>query len=503
MNGNNSVRTWFTGNIFTFAGLAGILLIYGLSSNYLAFGHYDDDVKWVLMARQFLRFSYASPWSFFHTPELTNWGTAIIIAPIVAVAGNHVLLIKLFMSGLLLSGIVLFYSVTRHFFADHELPFYLFALTANSFLLSFSGAIISESAYIFIFSAILYLLYNRDWLNQLTPVRALTVGAMCSLLLLTRTAGLLLIACIGLEFLLKREYKNLFFVAAATALFSLPYFIVSKTASGEVSFYNKYWTLMMALPVKTIFESAVANALYYWKGLTCLTHIQLVSFFPRAGIIKYAVMAGLAAPFILGIIRIRSRIEKTLFMYTVSYGALYVLWSYCAPRYALPFYPLYIFWVFRGIQRIAPSKTYVAFAIMATLTVVSVLSNVSSVKEIIFSSLRSPVLISHESYDWLAAHSKTDDLIVSMDIARIHYFTGRKGVSFVPSDSSSSFAARAKTLNAAYFFIRDSEFTNPAPHVRDPIAMQYKKFISFVADKRYFAPLYINESEGVRIFTLR
>jgi len=501
LNGNNSY--FVQKRILPFAVIATILLAYALSSNYIRFGHYDDDVKWVLMARQFLHFSHTQPWQSFGVQELINWGTSLVIAPVVAVTGGNIPALKLFMSGLLISGILLFFSVTRNFFTAREIPFYLFALTLNSFLLSFSGAVISESVYIFLFALALYLLYRHEWLRGMTPMRALAFGALCSLIILTRTAGVLFLACICLELLRQRAYRSLLLIAAATALFSLPYFVISKTSSGDVTFYRKYWQLLLSLPLAGILDTARANAVYYWKGLTCLTHVQLPYFFPDSTTVKYAVMAGMAVPFLLGITRIRNRVEKILLAYTLLYGLLYVLWSYRAPRYALPFYPLYVFWIFRGIQRISAGKAFVAWSIMGLLTAASIVSNASSMKEIITASLRSPVIIGHESYDWLAAESKADDLIVSMDIARIHYFTGRKGISFIASDSAGAFASRAKTLNAAYFLLRDSTFTDAAPNVNDPIAGQYEKFRLYTSDRRYFTLLYEDKNEGVRIFKLR
>lgn len=479
------------------------LALFLVSCNSTYFGQYVDDANWVLLAEQLLKGSFLRAWRFPPQLEVSmNPGVSLFLAPLVAALGRNLLALKAFMSLLTFSGLFLFYLATRSRESVVERCAYLSLLFACDFMLTFAGGVMSEAPFVFLFGLSVFLLFERGWRERDDAGRWAVLGALTGLMTLTRSLGALFAAAVLLDLLPAGKRRRALVYAAAAAAFILPYSIYLKLHIGRASFYEPYWALRLQGGAGAFVSGTWSNALFYLKGLSCLSALNLPALDPAHGLLKGPVMAAAAA--LLASAAWSGRRDARVRFLTV-YGAAFALvlaaYAYREPRYAAPLYPVFVFLVFQGLREALPAKRRTAG--LAVLAALGLASNAGDLVRTARRSLARPVAIPHASDDWLKARAIPGERVVSMDMVRIHFFTGLTGELFLDAPDPAAFAARARALGARYLVLDAPGFVGSTPGVRDPTLDLHARLAAFASDPALFAEVYRNDAESVRIYALR
>jgi hypothetical protein len=268
--------------------LAAGFLLHMICCNGVLFGHYVDDIKWVLLAEEFLKGSAQASWSFIPRVETSlNWGWSLMLAPVIALVGRHILLIKIFSALLFWGGLFLFYGATRSLVKENLRPVYAFFLFINGYVLSYCGNVISESGYIFLFGLLIHGLFHPRWKRgALSVPLVLFWGGLTSLLLLTRTVGMIAVPLVGAALWKQKPPRAALLFGLSVGMFSLPFFLFSHKTSGSFSFYQSFWGLRLDHGFMVLAQGSLKNLFYYLKGFTGLTFFFLPTVFPPLPWIK-------------------------------------------------------------------------------------------------------------------------------------------------------------------------------------------------------------------------
>lgn len=484
-------------------GLSAAALLGLACCNSVFLGHYVDDVVWLLLSRSFLEGSLLSAWSFFPRLETSaTWGFSLLLAPAVALFGANAVALKAWSAGLFLAGTFLFYVATRGGFSPRERLAYLAALFFNGFYLSFAGSVISEAGYLLLFGAGAYLIARREWLARPTGERLALLGLLSAFLILTRVIGTAFFLAAVLELCLARRFREAARYAAVVAAAVLPYFLLCKLASGAFTYHASGWAVLSQASVPAAVKIPLANAYFYLKGLSLLTFIYFPAFMPNAAWLKIPVAAAVVGVAAFGAARAAALPGgRFLLAYSLLYGMVCAAWPFQGPRFIVPVYPLFAFLFLSGLVSLVPRR-FEARA-LAALGVLVLATNLGEIGGLLRASLTQGPDIPHIAHAWLRDHSTEGDLIVSMDIARIRYYAGRRGIHFLPSDSLESFVRRARELGARYFFLKEVGYVGTTLGGADSVAAQYARLAEYLGHAEHFALVYENRKEGVRVFVLR
>lgn len=484
-----------------FIGITGSI-VFLVSCNHLPFGHYVDDIKWVTMAESFLHGSVLASWSSVPLPNTSiTWGFGFILTPAVWLFGRHELFFKIYSSLMMSVGFGFFYISVRRLMDIGGRIFLLLGLGGVSYVTSFSGNVISESGYVLVWGVLAYFL-SRVEENAFGPKRAFLIGVLMGFLFLIRNiGGLAVISAIGMG----RNFfrRQIFFPFAVGGLIAaIPVSLFIKSLSGSWSFYGPYWKMGVSRGIWFYMDLFSNNLSYYWKGLTCMTFVNLPALLPPQALIKTIFI-------ILGIVGVgrglfllwEKPFGRWLIVYALGYLVVLGFWSYQAPRYLLPAYPVFVTFLGVGVKGLW-NKRGTRWALMGMMCL-SVLSNGPEVGGLLKKSISQPILLPHESELWLGAHSTPEDIVVTMDIARVYYFSGRRGIPFVPSQNIGSFIEEAKRRKVTFFHFRENDFVRSAPGITDPIAAQHTLLREYLFQPDLFEPVYSNPSEKTTIFRIK
>ena len=498
------LKKFSTPRAFTAAGAALILLLMLLARKAVPFGSYVDDIKWVLTAESFLKGTLYSQCMAFPYIELINWGTSVLISPLLALFGRNIPALQVYSVTALFSGLFLFFSATAGNKGALEKPAYLFILALNGFLFSFLGGVTSEVFYLFLFGALVYLGFGKKWLEKGTAPQTAIFALLSGLLVLTRSLGAAFVIAAAAEMLAARRYRPALLYCGLAAACVLPYIAVSKLSSGAFTFYGSYWGLLLKLGALNILKSFFSNLYFYAKGLSCLTFINLPAFLPaglnQAKLLFIAVFFALTAAGIAKNIK-KGPLPRFLAVYFALYFIVCALWMFFSPRYILPLYPVFVYWVFKGLEAALPEKNRApAFA---ALLFASLATNAASVYGTIAGSMRSPSEVGQETYKWIEKNTRPEDIIVSMDIARIYYYARRKGLPSLPGETPAEFAASAARLDARYLVTKEASYTQSNPSAGDPIVRQYARLMNFASQRAYLDKIYENPAEATAVYRFK
>ncbi|MBI4678718.1 MAG: glycosyltransferase family 39 protein [Elusimicrobia bacterium] len=482
---------------------AGLLALYLVSCNATMFGQYVDDMNWLLAAEAMLKGSLLRAWH--HPPQLElslNWGVPILLMPFLALFGRCVLLLKVFMAGLFFSGLYLFYLATKDRFPGRQRYAYASILFLADFMLTFAGNIMGEPGYVFLLGLVVYLLFERGWFETDDARRWAGIGAMSGFIVLMRSIGFVAPIALFLELALTRRWRAARWFALGAAASVLPFTLYLVVHLGQVTFYASYWALRMQGGLAMALAGVLQNAHLYLKGLSCLTAVYLPTLAAPVGALEWAAMSAVLAASAAGMaLGRRSALHRVLAYYAVGHFLVCAGYVYQAPRYVVPLYPVFVFLCFEGLRRFLPERFHARA--LAALAAFALLTNLPGLAGTVRTSLAQPTIVPHESYDWLRGRASPEDRVVSMDMMRIHYFTGLKGLLIIPSADLSGFVEGARAMNASWFVVREAGFIPPAKGVTDPTRTFYDRLNGYLGRREFFERVYRNEAEQVSIFVLR
>lgn len=475
-------------------------MVFLLCCNNLPFGHYVDDIKWVLLAESFLKGSVQTAWCVVPAPDTTiTWGFGFLLMPVVALFGRAALILKIYAALCTLGGIGFFYFSMRRMLDMGGRALVLVGLGGTGFMAGYSGNVISEAGYMLFFGVFAFLV------SRLDKDRAQTfflMGFVAGALYLVRNIGALApLSLLGFKrrFLWNRKVG---FLVLGFLIVAAPVSLFIKNLSGTWSFYGSYWMLGSRGSLSVGLERFLENIFYYWKGLTCMTLFDLPAFFPPLPLIKGVFMFLGALIVCRGLWTLWAQpAGRWTGLYFLGYMVVLGLWTYQAPRYALPVYPVFLAILGVGINGLWGTKR--GRAVLGAILLGVLLTNGSGITKLVRRSFSQAPVLAHESERWLVDHSRPDEIVVSMDMARVFYFTGRRGIPFVPSHDATSFETGARRIGATLFFFKENAYVPAAPGVSDPIARQHDALRADLFGSRSFVPVYSNAEEGTTIFRFR
>ncbi len=471
--------------------------------NAVPFGHYVDDVVWVLLSRRMLHGSLAADWSWFPRLETSlPWGFSLLLAPAAAAAGSRALVFKLASAAMTLGGLALIYAALREELEPAARRAWLAMLLLNGFLLSFDGAVMSEAGYLLLFGLSLWLALERGWLREPTNGRAAALGALAGLLISTRLLGLAWLVAAAAALLRGRRRASAAVFAAASALVAAPYALAAKLAPAAQAYTGAGpgWRLLLGRGAGPAMAAAAANAWFYAKGLGLLTAVYFPAFWPNVGWLKAAAAAAVGALALAGLLRQREGSRTPLGLYAAAYAAACVCWPFQTPRLIAPLYPLFAFWLAAGAAAVSPEKRRPA--VLAALAALAVASNAGQIRGVAAASWSGPVEVSHRAESWLGESARPGDLVVSMDVARLRYYAGLRGVHFVASSSAEDFAARSRAMGARWFFVRAAGYAPFAPGLVNVVSEQQDRLAAYLSRADLFRLVHEDAGEGARVYVL-
>jgi hypothetical protein len=474
--------------------------VYLLCCNSVPFGHYADDIKWALLAETFLRGSVQTAWSVVPLPDTTiTWGFGFLLMPVVALFGRQPLVLKIFSALCVVGGSGLFYFSVRRMLDASGRVLVLAGLGGVAFMATFSGNVISEAGYLLLFGLFAYLVTRFEGNG---PRNFFIMGVVAGALYLVRNIGAL--APLSLVAFKRRFLWNRVSLVFAVGflLVAVPVSVMIFRLSGTWSFYGSYWLLGSEGSLLAGTERFMGNLLYYWKGLTCMTLLNIPAVLPPISWVKGGCMS-VGAFFVgrgLWLWR-EPTAGRWLGLYFLGYMIVLGLWTYQAPRYALPIFPVFLAFMGAGVRG-AWERAWGRVVLVGVLCGIF-LTNGSEITGLVRKSMTQEPDLPHESEQWLRTHSRPDEIVVSMDIARVFYFTGRRGVPFIPSTDAASFESGARRLGATVFFFRDNDYVSAASGVTDPIVRQHETLRAYLFGSNSFAPVYTNVKERTTIFRFR
>jgi hypothetical protein len=483
------------------AALAAAAALYLAACNAVPLGHYVDDLVWVLLSRSLVHGSVMASWSVVPRVETSaTWGFSILLMPVAAFFEGNALAFKVWSAFLLTTGTILFYLHTRERFSPAGRALYLGALFFNNFTIAFSGNVLSEAGYILLFGAGSLLALGRGWLHRPTPQRMALLGVLAGGLILTRAIGAAFLLAALLDLGLSRRFKDACLLAGAAALTAGPYFLVSKLTSGNYTYHSAGWALWTQGGAAV--HILCSNAYFYLKGLALLTFIYFPAVISNEVWLKAILTAVVWGAALRGAARLACQEGgRFLLVYAAVYGVVCVLWPFQAPRFVFPVYPVFLIIVLEGVCALLPDRGRVP--ILGALGLAVLLTNLRPVEEVLKASCNQAPDMPHASYLWLRDHSRPEDVVVSMDIARVRYYAERRGVHFIPSDSEESFVRGARQIGARLFLLGDAGYVTMAPGAEDFVRGQRDRLASYLEHAEDFALVYENPEEKVRIFVLK
>lgn len=471
--------------------------------NAVPFGHYVDDVVWVLLSRRMLHGSLAADWSYFPRLETTlPWGFSLLLLPVTAAAGAHALALKLACGAMTFGGLAFLYAALRARLDPAARRAWLVLLLFNGFLLSFDGAVMSEAGYLLLFGFSVWLALGRGWLREATPKRAAGLGVAAGLLALTRLLGGLWAAALFAELWRRRARREAALFALAAGVVLAPYALASRFSNGTYTYTGGYWALTAAHGLPAAARNIASNAYFYLKGLALLTCVYFPAFWPNVGVLKvFAVASALGAACWGAWRELGAEGGPALAAYMAAYTAACAVWPFQAPRFMEPLAPLFAFWLIAGIADAVPRRARATA--LAVLAGVAAMSNAGQVAALARESWTQPIEVSHRAQSWLAEHAQPGDFVVSMDVARLRYFAGLRGVHFLASDSAESFADQAARMGARWFFVEDAGYVGFAGGAPSVVALQHERLASYLARPDLFTLVHEDAGEGARVYQLR
>jgi hypothetical protein len=307
----------------------------------------------------------------------------ILLSPFIALFGINIVLLKL-LSVILLVGSLFFMYKTFYGRIPALILFSsLTLLGANSFLLFYSSAVLSEPLFLFV-QTLLMLLFCKYFVDAQENVsikkqicRFLTIAILVLCLTLTRTVGYAAAGVIAVYFLFFRQWKNAFLsVVANAAVFGL-FGLLKKLlwpASGSAYNLRSFFTKDMYNPdrgmedvggiIVRLFENILnylSKYIYQFSGLK--TNISNSSIFITTVIVSLFLLGGYLA----------YRKNKQLFfaaLYTLGFCLanfiiLHATWQ--QERFIIVYYPLILFIILTGIYYLLQSHKSLHFLYIAVV----------------------------------------------------------------------------------------------------------------------------------------
>lgn len=281
-------------------------------------------------------------------PYLYPWGFPLLLAPLVAVAGYQMMVLKGYMIFFFLLSLLVCYHLFKPRLGRAYSLMLLALLAFNPFLLGFTDVIFAD--FPFLFFSLLTLLFiektlgYRPWFINKTVTYLLT-GFLMLFSFMVRTNGIVLLGVVGFGHLLKwygpltrnfsvtvkKEWRELLPYSSFAAFLLIAKLVLPGGSDSHLAF------------LKRITPGKLAWNLMYYTKLP-------VDFFQ--GVLFPMLLYGVSLPFLVVGIWHRwwKKPDMLYLLFCIGSMAVFILWPPVQGlRFIFPLLPFYLYFVFRGL----------------------------------------------------------------------------------------------------------------------------------------------------------
>jgi hypothetical protein len=321
-----------------------------------------DFAQYLLHARQILGGQPYSSLPIIHTPSnsiaplAAPPGLPCVLAPVVALWGIQLTVLKVYMVGWFFLGVIMFWRVLIRHATPREQWLTMTLLLANPVFWNYKDAIMTSHVFVPLVYAAL-LCFERGstaTTRRDTTGWAIVTGLVMALAYATRTTGLMLVPCICLyEWIHQRHLTRMSLVPVLCVVCA-------------VAVQN------MWVPVEASYMSQlIAGRFWTHVGRNLLLYPYSTYNFWGNGyshVLMWGVWAVMNSAVLMGYI-FRARQHISIYeIFFVMYILPILIWEYQGIRYLVPIIPLYFFYAVVGLQRLARAR-WVIPAIMSAVLV--------------------------------------------------------------------------------------------------------------------------------------
>jgi hypothetical protein len=248
----------------------------------------------------------------------------------------------------------------------------LAALALNPSLVQFGGMPVSEAPFTLLAMLALVLLQREDQ-NRRYPV---LIGATAILAALTRSIGILLIVAVGLHWMINRQWKRLFLLAAVSVVFVGGWLLWTVVApeqhAGSSYVADVQASVVRRVASPNMVSSVLRRVTYY--ATNAVPHMLSVPTVAGTPIDNIASVALLAAGLFSGWWLLLRR-WRPASLYLALYAGLLLVWMWASGRFLIPVVPVLVVALLAGLsvpfQRRWPGLASASVVVVAGLLVAS------------------------------------------------------------------------------------------------------------------------------------
>jgi len=389
-----------------------------------------DNARYVILAESLSRFRGFLDLQMPGTPAHTQYpfGFPLLLVPFLWLFGKSYVILKMVPLLCGLGGFVFFYLLMRRVLARHWFyPVLFFAFTP--ILIEYNHWLFSEMPFLFFSLGSLYF-FSRYREKALFFVLACAFAVYAYFI---RTAGISLVAGIGMTLVYKREWSRFLIFAV---IFAVPFGLWQYRSSR----IPQEWSYIDQLLSKDPYNPE-SGRLNFWgmlgriktNFLTYLFAIVGISFFPALKVPAVSVIVGLLflGAVVYGLVSRRKRLDFIDFYLVFSLGNLLVwpsVWS--GDRFLLPIMPLLLFYLIGGLARVL-ARLKLRYGLVGAGGLF-ILLNLFAIVPALGRGFSTGYPVDYQRYfevcDWLGRNTAENSVVVARKPEFVYLIAGRQSV---------------------------------------------------------------------------
>jgi tetratricopeptide (TPR) repeat protein len=457
-------------------------------------GRYNDDAWYVNAAKYMAGVQSVKK-------ELASYpiGYPILLVPLAKLFPNGINVFRIPSLIMIFALPFLIFYFLRDFFDSDELLIFITMVALNQYSLSLSGAVMSESPYLF-FTFITLIFYKRKiFKNDLSIKKIAVFSFLMAWMFYLRSQGVLIYISFLMYYVFTKKHREIMYITFFYLLFIIPLLITVKGFSAG-SVMNKYmYEVGVTYSSASILKSAFGNVLYYLKwglhsGILSLVKNEWSAFLFQQTVV-YFIIAMVGFFIVSGFIK-KDNLEylKPIKIYIILYILLHIFWVNVSTRYVIPIFPFLIYYFLFGIKIFKKKVFYVLCAIILALYLNSNMQAIVDAASIQNSSTMRPM----NTFKWIKENTDKDAVLLTSHIDRSFLHTGRKAL-LISFDSSDKFYTNILRNDVDYVVLYSNKYIQQSylfshQKVRDLRMRMYLK------DNSKYKKIYENKVEDTNIW---
>lgn len=300
-------------------------------------------------------------------------GYPLLIAGISSFFSNDIITIKYFNGILLLGAIILLFFIVKQLTENHHIAFAACFITLlNYHILTYSIIMMSEIPFLFFSLLCVWLLMKTDFTRPVFKNGIFLSLLLClSFSFYIRSVALALFVSLAFLLFIKKYWQYLFTLLGGFFLLYIPWFIRSRTATGntyvsQLSLKNPYKPELGTINFLDLCERFVINlGRYITKEIpSSIIHTKEVIYSETTTpFFWWLVGFAIIGIILFGLLRL-SKFRIFIGTYLLAFFGLLLLWPsvWYGTRFVLPLVPLLIFLLINGIVKIVSFLSAKAFS---------------------------------------------------------------------------------------------------------------------------------------------